>query len=167
MKLWQPDELLGWLAQHQPTEQMRPRLWLLSGLALLNLIAVATSLLGWTEPWWYFTFVLYFGVYMLMSKPARSVFHEATALQGAIEQLASVVGQLESYSYADTPHLRELCSPFLDQSTRPTPLSQSHQNRGRGHRRPGQPGHLVSAQCRRAVGLLLRLPVESHQGRGR
>ena len=119
-KLWQSDELLGWLAQHQPTEQMRPRLWLLSALALLNLIAVATSLLGWTEPWWYFTFMLYFGVYMLMSRPARTVFHEATALQGAIEQLASVVGQLESYSYADTPHLRELCAPFLDQSTRPS-----------------------------------------------
>jgi len=117
---WRPDDLLNWLSQHQSTEQMRPRLWLLSGLALLNVTAVVTSLLGWVEPWWYFTFVLYFGIYLLISKPAREVFHEATALQGGLEQLASVVGQLEAYSYVRTPHLRELCSPFLDQESRPT-----------------------------------------------
>ncbi len=167
MKLWQPDELLSWLAQHQPTEQMRPRLWLLSGLALLNLIAVATSLLGWTEPWWYFTFVLYFGVYMLMSKPARSVFHEATALQGAIEQLASVVGQLESYSYADTPHLRELCSPFLDQSTRPSHYLNRIKTVAAATGVQGNPIIWFLLNADRAVGLLLRLPIESHQGRGR
>ncbi len=117
---WQFDDLLNWLSHHQPTAQMRPRLWLLSGLALLNLVAVATSLLGLIEPWWYFTFLVYFGVYMLISKPARDVFHEATALQGAVEQLASVIGQLEAFSYVGTPHLRELCSPFLDQASRPT-----------------------------------------------
>ncbi len=117
---WQPDDLLDWLSHHQSTEQMRPRLWLLSGLALLNLVAVATSLFGLIEPWWYFTFLLYFGVYMLISKPARGVFHEATALQGALEQLASVIGQLERRSYVGTPYLRALCLPFLDQSSRPT-----------------------------------------------
>lgn len=117
---WQPDDLIAWLQDHHIAEQMRPRLILLSVLAVLNLIAVATSVLGLTGTWWPYTFALYFGVYMALSRPTRSVFHEATALQGAVAQLAGVVGYLETYGYGLAPQLRRLCAPFLDQGTRPS-----------------------------------------------
>ena len=117
---WQPQDLLNWLQNHQPVTSMLPRLLLLAALAALNLVALATSFLGLTEPWWYYTFLLYFGVYMALSRPARTVFHEATALQAAVEQLAGVVGYLERFQYGDAPRLRTLCAPFLKEGARPS-----------------------------------------------
>ena len=121
-KRWQSQDLLDWLHDHGPTVQMRPRLILLILLAGLNWVALISSWMEWTEPWWYYTFAIYFVIYMALSRPARTVFHEASALQVAVEQLAGVIGYLESYRYSDSPGLRQLCSSFLDQEKRPSRL---------------------------------------------
>ena len=117
---WDPARLLRWLEEHEDPTALRPRLLLLALLAAVNIAAVAANLLGPLGPIWQVTVPVYLIVYFALSRPARAVFHEASALQSAVEQLAAVTGYLERFGYAGAPALRHLCAPLLDATTRPS-----------------------------------------------
>jgi DNA mismatch repair ATPase MutS len=59
-------------------------------------------------------------IFLLWAQSYGDFFHEALELQEALKQLAAVSALLEKHNYRKTPHLRELCAPFLDSTARPS-----------------------------------------------
>jgi hypothetical protein len=119
-RAWRAEHLLDWLARHPPQEALRRWLYLFAGLAALNASLVIANRLGRIPPWWQITFALYLLLWLARGKIAEEVWNEALSLQGAFRQLGAVLGQLERLSYRHTPHLAQLCAPFLDPAHRPS-----------------------------------------------
>lgn len=122
---WQPEALLGWLAQGSPWQRMRGPLLLLTALAAVNIAAVLGDYLNWAGSLWRYTLPVYAGVYLLSARGVGAALGEAQPLSGALEQLFGVFRHLERYRYAGAPALRNLCAPFTDAATRPS----AHLNR--------------------------------------
>lgn len=117
---WDTQALLAWF-QADPSQQSLGRwLFLLVILALLNIVLWSMNQLGWLGPLWLFTFIPYIGLQLLKVRETGEVFHAATAVQAAVEQLVAVLHQLETFSYTRTPHLRQLCTPIWAQAQRPS-----------------------------------------------
>ena len=63
----------------------------------------------------------FFILLLSFSTVSGNDFEKAMAsLQGAFQQLRAALAQLERFSYRETPHLQELCAPFLDRAHRPS-----------------------------------------------
>ncbi len=119
-RTWRADQLAEWL--ERPSDPTLLQRWLLvfSGLVLLNLGLLAANLAGLIPPLWQFSLVVYLGLWWMRARTAGAIWEEAVALQSALRQLRAVFGQLETFSYRDTPHLKALCAPFLDPAHRPS-----------------------------------------------
>jgi hypothetical protein len=98
------------------------RYWLLifTGLAALNVSLFSTYLLGLVPPLWQLTAVLTLGLWWFRARAMAAAWDEALSLQAALAKLGAVFAQLESFSYDNKPHLRDLCRPFLDAQHRPS-----------------------------------------------
>jgi hypothetical protein len=120
-KTWEANQLTRWLERHAPEKtSLRPWLLLFGAFAGLNGLLFVAAGLGLLPPWWRVTLVIYLGLLMERSKAAGGVWEEAMTLQDVLRQLGAVFRQLETFSYSQTPHLRELCAPFLDRAHRPS-----------------------------------------------
>jgi hypothetical protein len=119
-KTWEASQLVAWLERHVPGQSLRAWLLLTSVFAAVNASLFVANRLGLTPPVWRITFVLYLGLVLAGSRVTGAIFDEALALQGALEQLGAILRQLEAFPYSNTPHLRALCAPFLDQARRPS-----------------------------------------------
>ncbi len=119
-RTWQAESLLAWLAEHPPETTLRRWLVLLAGLAVLNALLFIANRLGLLPPVWQITFVVYLALWLARSGVATAAWNEAASLQGAFHQLRAALGQLERFSYAGAPHLKQLCAPFLEPAHRPS-----------------------------------------------
>ncbi|NLF10624.1 MAG: hypothetical protein GX597_02430 [Anaerolineaceae bacterium] len=119
-RTWRAENLLAWLAEHPPEETLRRWLVLLAGLAALNALLFIANRLGLLPPWWQLTIAVYLVLWLARSGVATAATNEAASLQGAFQQLRAALAQLERFSYRETPHLQELCAPFLDRAHRPS-----------------------------------------------
>jgi DNA mismatch repair ATPase MutS len=59
-------------------------------------------------------------LFLVRSPFTGEPFHEALQMRDALEQLLTVFGYLENYSYYKKLHLQVLCRPFLAPASRPT-----------------------------------------------
>jgi ABC-type multidrug transport system fused ATPase/permease subunit len=119
-RTWDAEELSRWLKQHSGEVSHRGWLFVAAGLAAFNIALFIANALGWLPPIWQVTFLLYLGLVLYKARETGEVFEEAMALQDALRQLGAAFRQLETYSYRNTPHLESLCSPFLDETHRPS-----------------------------------------------
>jgi hypothetical protein len=119
-RTWRANQLMEWLEGHAPEASLRRWVLVFAAFIALNLILFVANQLGSLAPWWQVTLVIYLGLILLRSGPVDAAWDAAMALEGALRQLRAVFGQLETFSYRDTPHLRELCRPFLDSTHRPS-----------------------------------------------
>ena len=119
-RTWKANQLVEWLQTGDASGAPRRWLLLFGAWAMLNAILLAVNLLGWFPPWWQITLAAYLGLWLLWSRTMEAAADQATALEGALRQLRAVFGQLETFSYRDTPHLRALCEPYLDPIHRPS-----------------------------------------------
>lgn len=119
-RTWRANHLMEWLEGHTPEASSRRWVLFFGAFIGLNAILFAANRLGLLAPWWQLTLVVYLGLILLRSGAVDAAWDEAVALEGALRQLRAVFGQLETFSYRDTPHLRELCRPFLDSAHRPS-----------------------------------------------
>jgi hypothetical protein len=119
-KTWKANQLMEWLQTSDSSGAARRWLILFGVWVALNAILLAANLLGWLPPWWQITLAAYLGLWLLWSRTMEAAADQATALEGALRQLRAVFGQLEAFSYRDTPHLRALCEPYLDRAHRPS-----------------------------------------------
>ncbi len=119
-RTWRANHLMEWLEGHAPEASLRRWVLFFGAFIFLNVILFVANRLGLLPPWWQITLVVYLGLILLRSGAVDAVWDEAVALEGALRQLRAVFGQLETFSYRNTPHLRELCHPFLDSDHRPS-----------------------------------------------
>lgn len=118
--------LAEWFAGGGSPQRLRRWLFVLSGLALLNVLLLLLHGVGVLPMLWPYTLALY-GIltYYVTSAVANAeskgdIFREAAALQSVLGQMATVFHELESFSYRQQPHLKQLCQPFLDPRERPS-----------------------------------------------
>jgi hypothetical protein len=119
-KTWEARQLLDWLQDHAPAASLRPWLLFFAAFAGLNIALFVANRLGLLPQWWQLTLVLYLGLLLAKSGTTRAVSDEAVALQGSLQQLRAVFGQLEAYSWQNRPRLQALCAPFADPTQRPS-----------------------------------------------
>lgn len=119
---WDASVLAAWFAGESDTTRLRGWLWLLTGLAAINVLLFLLHRLGIAPMLWpyslavYGVLVFYAGSFMAGS----DLFGEATKLQGVLRQMTDLFGQLERFSYRDTPALRQLCQPFTVEDEAPS-----------------------------------------------
>lgn len=117
---WSEEILLSWLESHTLSSSLRGWLWLLGVLAALNIILFTLNVIGIAPPLWQATFLLYVTLFLVRSRETGEPFRESATMRDSLEQLVAVFGRLETFSYRDTPHLKILCTPFLDPDQRPS-----------------------------------------------
>ncbi len=116
---WRAQRLLDWFEQHQPVGWRGP-LRLASGLAALNLPLFLLDRFGGLPPFWLLTGALYLLLYLVYGTRLAHLFEEAMELRALVSHLLAVFQQLERFSYRRTPHLKALCTPFLEPAQRPS-----------------------------------------------
>jgi hypothetical protein len=119
-RAWQANDLVDWLARQGSEATLRNWLFLLGAWAVLNAVLLVANRLDLIPAWWMPSLVLYLGVWFTRVRATEAAWDEALALEGALRQLRAIFRQLETVSYARTPHLRALCAPFLDEAHRPS-----------------------------------------------
>ncbi len=117
---WQPDKLLTWLQHHPHGPNLRPWVWGLAGLALVNWLLLGADLLGWLGPLWRITLGIYAVLQFWHGHTIAETFHNAGTIQSELAQLMRVFQRLERYNFRPAPNLERLCAPFQDTTTRPS-----------------------------------------------
>lgn len=117
---WQPDHLLEWLARHPTTVNLRPWVWGLGILAVINWLLFGAEQLELLGPLWRITLGLYAVLLFWHGQTIGATFDEAGAVQHDLAQLMQVFQRLERYNYQGAPNLQRLCAPFQDQAEGPS-----------------------------------------------
>jgi ABC-type multidrug transport system fused ATPase/permease subunit len=118
---WEGKKLLEWLKRSTPAQFLLPTFWLLSGLALLDLLLFGLSITGLFPNFlWIFTFLLYGALFQLNGRLTAGLLDDAYILRDGLMRLRAVLKYLEVFTYHNQPHLKELCQPFLDRANRPS-----------------------------------------------
>ncbi|OQY48140.1 MAG: hypothetical protein B6242_03090 [Anaerolineaceae bacterium 4572_78] len=108
------SQLLKWLKQQSRDTSIRTWLYLLGALCGLNIVLLVLNYLGLIGGIWQGTFLIYLGLLITKSNFIADIFHEALTLQKTLQQLIAVFRHLETRSYRNQPHLKELCRPFWE-----------------------------------------------------
>ena len=78
------------------------------------------DVLAHTPPYWIASLALYFVFYLANQGILGPMLEAMTRLNAELERLSALFRYLESYSYAEQPHLAELCTPFSNPVNRPS-----------------------------------------------
>jgi len=119
-KPWQASQLQAWMNRPHSTSPSVGLILLLTGLACLTAFLFVLYWFNLAPALWFGSFLLYMFIFVSKTSENPDIFHDALELQQNLKQLGAVSGVLERYSYANTPHLKTLCSPFLDAQHRPS-----------------------------------------------
>lgn len=117
---WPIQRLLDWLKAGDAGTSLRPTLWLLSGLALLNLALLGLNLVGLLPSLWPVSWLLYGLLFVSRMQAVAPLFSDAYFLETSLRRLGEVFGFLEGYRYGERERVRQLCAPFLDPAERPS-----------------------------------------------
>jgi ABC-type multidrug transport system fused ATPase/permease subunit len=110
-----------WLDNRTEPATLRPLLWLLSGLALLNGVLFLLYLQELLPAIWLLPWVLYVALYATLGLPRiGSLFNDALFLEGSLTILQGVFGFLERVHDGRISHIAELCQPFYAHPQRPS-----------------------------------------------
>ena len=117
---WPGQRILAWLASHTDSGSLRPVLWLLSGLALVNITLLALGLAGLLPALWPFSWLVYGLIFATRFRDAAPLFEDAYFLEKNLRRLGMVFQFLEGYRYGRRVRVAALCAPFLDEAERPS-----------------------------------------------
>lgn len=121
-KRWRGQSLLDWTDGDETTRFQPSALIVLTFLSSLTIVLFALNNAGILPQFWLLSLVAYLGLYGVFWRKIGDMFGPAKSLQDVVEQLDSVFHHVETFSYANTPHLKNLVQPFLDAETRPSKL---------------------------------------------
>ncbi|MBK8985876.1 MAG: hypothetical protein IPM39_07300 [Chloroflexi bacterium] len=117
---WAGQPVLDWLANGRDTAALRPVLWLLAALSLVNITLLALNLAGVLPALWPFSWLLYGLIFATRFGDAAPLFADAYFLETNLRRLGLVFGFLETYRYGRRQRVTALCAPFLDPVERPS-----------------------------------------------
>ncbi|HEY3343272.1 MAG TPA: MutS family DNA mismatch repair protein, partial [Anaerolineae bacterium] len=110
------------LAPSSDTRALRRALVASTVLAACTIVLFLMYVQGLAGAWWSLTWVLYIVLFVLQAGNVHELFSITYAAHTSLRRLSAIFKFLERWSYADTPHLRVLCGPFLDPAHRPSSL---------------------------------------------
>jgi hypothetical protein len=116
----QGDRLLGWLAQHLPSDRLK---WLLPVASLwvaVNLALFVLNLLGQIPAYWIVSFTLYFIFYNLNAGYFKPFFEAMVNLDGELSKFRPLLRFLEDYPLAGKPGLLRLLASLKEGNLRPS-----------------------------------------------
>ncbi len=117
---WEGRRLLDWLEALPGGGSPRGLASVLTVLAGLDAVLFVLHALGVVPPVWVFPFMLYAGLYLWRVQTMGDPFAAAMALHDPLDDLRAVLILLETTPYATTPHLRDLCAPFVESERCPS-----------------------------------------------
>ncbi len=116
---WSMGRLVKWLQKPDKTNY-KPALYLLSGLAGLNILLAGLYLAGLVNPYVIISFVIYLVVYNLNSEKIQGLYDEAYQIEKLLTQFNSVLHYLEYYPYKESSSLKDFCRTFRDSEASPS-----------------------------------------------
>lgn len=114
------DKLLHWLHIAPPLDTLRRALPVALGLTILNLILFTGNMLGWMPGYWVLSFAVYIAVYLWYTPTLKQSFDAVMLLDDELAKFRTILRYFENYPYANYPHLKQVCQPFWDKTTRPS-----------------------------------------------
>jgi hypothetical protein len=117
---WPGRRVLTWLEAHTNGRSLRPVLWLLAGLAVVNITLLAGYLAGWLPPLFLISLILYGVIFALRSGDAVPIFEDAYFLEKSLRRLGTVFHYLENARLGKNFQVKTVCAPFLDEAERPS-----------------------------------------------
>ncbi|MCB8984138.1 MAG: hypothetical protein H6659_09950 [Ardenticatenaceae bacterium] len=117
---WPGQRILAWLNSQTEARPVRPVLWLLSGLAVVNLALLGLNLAGVLPALWSVSWAIYGLIFATRFGDAAPIFEDAYFLEKNLRRLGVVFSFLERYPYGGRARVAALCAPFLDEAERPS-----------------------------------------------
>ena len=117
---WRANQLQAWMNKPDSGTPSVALILFLTGLSSLTVLLFLLYWLNLAPALWFGTFFFYMLIFVIKTREHADLFHDALELQQNLKQLGAVSAVLEAYSYAKTPHLKTLCTPFLDPEHRPS-----------------------------------------------
>ncbi len=112
--------LIDWLKGEFPRRRLYWMLPIAILWTILNIVLFLLDALAGAPPYWVASLTLYFIFYMVNQGTLGPALEAMTRLDAELERLSALLHYLENHSYAEQPHLAELCAPFRDQANRPS-----------------------------------------------
>ncbi len=116
----QGERLLAWLSVQVPSRRLNAVLGAGVVLSVLNAALFILNISGRLPPYWPFTLVLTFGLYLFNSGVVGELLNAVVALDGELDQFRALLRYLEKYPYQGHEHLQALTAPFADPRQLPT-----------------------------------------------
>ncbi len=117
---WEGQRLLDWLRRRTKSLNLNPTLAVLASLAGLNIVLFILNRFELIPPFWVGSFVAYVIFYNMRAGDTDELFDQAYNLRDGLARLRPVFGFLETYRYGRHSRLKDLCSPLLDRTARPS-----------------------------------------------
>ncbi|HMB90259.1 MAG TPA: hypothetical protein VKP65_05385, partial [Rhodothermales bacterium] len=118
---WDGERLQAWLEDESKSpDAYKPLLWLLSGLALLNIVLLVLHLTTSMPALWTVSFMAYISIYLLNRRRVAHLFDDAYHLEKSLKGFRIVARFLESYRYHPGTPLAALCVPFREATQQPS-----------------------------------------------
>ena len=114
------DWILTWLVANKEVPALKLALVVSALLAFVTASLLGLSFLFQLPQIWIISFTIYVAVFLLLQLKLSPLLQEAMIVEQSLRRLAQVFHEIENCSYANTPHLRELCKPFLNISQKPS-----------------------------------------------
>lgn len=117
---WMGEQVLQWLEGQGNGRSLRSVLWLLSGLAVVNITLLLLYLAGLAPPLFLASWALYGLIFVFRTGDAAPLFADAFFLEKSLRRLGLVFGYLETARLTGKPLVQTVCAPFREGGERPS-----------------------------------------------
>ncbi|MBE2222000.1 MAG: hypothetical protein IAF02_10685 [Anaerolineae bacterium] len=118
---WPGRQVLTWLNAQTNGRSLRSVLWVLAGLAVVNITLLLLYLAGGWPPLFLISWLLYGVIFALRFGGANHpIFEDAYFLEKSLRRLGMVFHYLETVRLGDNKRVQAVCAPFLDVAERPS-----------------------------------------------
>lgn len=117
---WHDAALAKWLAAHPTGRPLNTALWVLGGLAVLDVLLFGLGAAGLLPPVWALSLAVYAWLTVYWQRGYEDTFDQAYELGKNLRRLRAIFEHLESYPFPPESGLGRLCAPFRIAHTRPS-----------------------------------------------
>jgi len=117
---WPGRRVLAWLEAQTNSKSLRPTLWVLSGLAVVNISLLLLNMAGYLPPIFIISWIIYALIFAMRSGDATPIFEDAYFLEKSLRRLGMVFNYLENVRLGNNGRVKAVCAPFLDEAERPS-----------------------------------------------
>lgn len=118
-KDWTMERLLQWMRRSRELN-FKGTLFILSALAIANVILLVTAISGMTGPYVLITFLTYLGFYNFNSHKITGLFDAAYQINKQLEHFSSILIYVEKFKFKEGSDLKAFLSDFKKEEESPS-----------------------------------------------